>query len=442
MAFNDQDKLDIKKLFDLVHKDEFKERQFKEEENRDCYQRDYARILYSASFRRLQGKMQILGIDNTAFFRNRLTHSLEVSQIATGILVSIYQQLGEKDIPMKDYFVIEAAALAHDIGHPAFGHSGERILNELGKDFDIRFEGNAHNFRVLRTLEKKLPNEKGLNLTYRTLLAINKYIVPEDEKDKDGELVEKFIFKDDYKFLDEFRKKLGIRDQRTVDVQIIELADDIAYAAHDLEDGLSTRSFTIEELIYKLDLKKVKHLDDFKKIVNDAKEKANQSSSYKTNQEYSQVFRQSLTSALINLLLSDLSFETPSKDDIAKRGTSKKYKELTLGKYASLCKEISKEVFKCITREPHIAIYEARGKKLVTDLFKLYSDPYKNVKGYLFPPDYRYNLTQKDTDGKEQVNCKGYAQAAIDYIAGMMDDYAKIQYKQFFNKDFNEINFA
>lgn len=473
MALSQEDKDKILTLFDKMHSADFKIREHAENENRNPYQRDYARILYSASFRRLQGKMQILGVDNTSFYRNRLTHSLEVSQIATGILLQLYNDLGKTEIPMDDYFVLEAAALAHDIGHPAFGHSGERILNKLGEHEGIRFEGNAHNFRILRQIEKKLPDQLGLNLTIRTLLAINKYIVSEEMKDSKGKAVKKFIFKDDFNYLNEKRERLGLQGQRTIDVQIIELADDIAYAAHDLEDGLSTRNFNIDELLYRLDrrLEDLKDnlenykskpnadaevikrkekeialfeeaLGEFREVVLNAEKKANDSSSYKTNQEYSQVFRQSMTSGLINLLLSDLSYELPDEDKIEKRGTDQNTNELTLGKYSKLCEEISNEVFNCISREPHIAIYEARGKKLITDLFNLYSNPDLNKNGYLFPPDFRHDLTIKNDNGEKIPDKKAYAQAAIDYIAGMMDDYAKSQYKRYFNVDFDEIDIS
>lgn len=433
-----EDKEYILSLLAKVHDDDFRSREYPEEENRISYQRDYARIMYSPSFRRLQGKMQILGVDNTAFFRNRLTHSMEVSQIATSIILLLYNNINDgKGIPIIDYLVLEAAALAHDIGHPAFGHSGERVLATLGSKYGLRFEGNAHNFRVLRSIEKKLPTRKGLNLTYRTLLAINKYIIDEDQPDSKGNLAEKFMFKDDYSHLMEFRKKHEIEHERTIDVQIIELADDIAYAVHDLEDGLSSRAFNIDELVYTLKLQNISHIQDFENIVRTAREKASESSSYKTNQEYSQVFRQTLTSLFVKLLLSDLSLELPSEKDAGKRGTSKEIREISLGKYEKLCTAISKHIFKCITREPNIAIYEARGRKVITDLFELFTNQESNKNGMLFPPDFRVEL---DKAGSWERS-RAYAQAAIDYIAGMMDDYAKSLYKQYFKTDFDEIDF-
>lgn len=114
------------------------------EASRDPYMRDYARILYSSSFRRLQGKMQMLGIDATRFNRNRLTHSLEVAQIARSIATSL---------KLENPIVCESCALAHDIGNPPFGHYGETVLNELAKDCG-GYEGNAQTFRILHRLEK------------------------------------------------------------------------------------------------------------------------------------------------------------------------------------------------------------------------------------------------------------------------------------------------
>lgn len=200
------------------------------------FQRDYSRIMYSSSFRRLQGKMQLLGIKNDQFFRNRLTHSLEVAQIARSIAAEL------KYDPI-EIFVVEAGALAHDIGNPPFGHAGERKLNEIYKDVG-GFEGNAQTLRILTNVEKKKPDFTGLNLTYRTMLSVVKYF----NKSDDGKN-EKFIYDDDYDMLSEFVTKNEI-SIRTTDVQIVDLADEIAYAAHDLEDGLRVKAYIIDEILH------------------------------------------------------------------------------------------------------------------------------------------------------------------------------------------------
>lgn len=127
-----QEAYNIKKMFlePLIENHEIQQRQF-EEENRSRfdgeYQRDFTRILYASSFRRLQGKMQLFAVQSDQFIRNRLTHSLEVAQIAR----SIATEIGYTN---DDIYVVEAGALAHDIGNPPFGHAGERYLNTLAKD--------------------------------------------------------------------------------------------------------------------------------------------------------------------------------------------------------------------------------------------------------------------------------------------------------------------
>lgn len=255
MNFTADDIKEIKRQDKLIHttKISVREHGLKGYDTRNPYQRDYARILYSAAFRRLQGKMQILGIETSAFFRNRLTHSLEVAQIAKGIRWQLDKDCYKRDTTLSDMFLLDAAALAHDIGHPAFGHKGERVLNDLLSPNNMHFEGNAQNFRVLRSLEKKDPEFTGLNLSYRTLLAINKYLV------KEAPNIEKFMYAEDYDMLENFRQANRLANVRTLDVQIIELADDIAYAVHDLEDALSQGYFTIDELLYEMRIKDQSH---------------------------------------------------------------------------------------------------------------------------------------------------------------------------------------
>ncbi|MFP7736460.1 dGTP triphosphohydrolase [Priestia aryabhattai] len=137
----------LEQLSDRIHNEEPTERA------RNEYQRDYSRVLYSTTFRKLQGKMQLLGIQSDKFYRNRLTHSLEVAQIARGIVERLRNQSGNKEIYRNDTYVVETGALAHDIRNPPFGPHGERVLNKLMIDKG-GFEGNAQTLRVLNNLEK------------------------------------------------------------------------------------------------------------------------------------------------------------------------------------------------------------------------------------------------------------------------------------------------
>ena len=393
--------------------------------DRDDFHRDYTRILYSSSFRRLQGKMQILGIEGSAFFRNRLTHSLEVSQIAHSIATNIGAMFNnDQDIYQRDLFVIEAAALAHDIGHPAFGHKGERVLNNLAKSSNRRFEGNAQNYRVLRSLEKKEPKIRGLNLTNRTLMAINKYLVVEDCQ------VEKFMYRDDFNYLNNVRCDVNLQKTRTLDAQIIELADDIAYSVHDLEDALALRYFSIDELLYLIKHKDNDSYELFNNLVSEARNYAIRTVSHETIQDYSQVFRKRLTSRLTHLFINDVILAQVDNNDAAKYGIERGQLELQMNEYKNLCKQLSKTIYECVMRDPRVSLYEEKGEIVLKGLYKVLSDYSINKDGKLLPPDYRPRPLE------------GYTleMGTIDYLAGMMDAFAISKYEELCGKAFSEIS--
>lgn len=416
-------KEEIIRQVELLQHDKLKEREYGEANYtfRDPFKRDYTRILYSSAFRRLQGKMQILGVESSAFFRNRLTHSLEVAQIARSIASNIYNACGIKWSD-SEISLIEAAALAHDIGHPAFGHKGERVLDKIAKDHGLRFEGNAQNFRVLRKLEKKEPLIKGLNLTNRTLLAINKYLVRENLKTK------KFLYNDDFEYLSDIRKQCSLEGIRTLDVQIIDMADEIAYSVHDLEDSLSLRYFNIDELLYEIYNIDKETYSIFNNIVSKAKRYARSSLTYKTIQEYSQVFRKRLTSDLTNKFINDITLsEVSDRQIIHQHGTLEGQFELSLDKYKKLSEYLRKYIFSCVTRDPDVTLYEKRGEIVIQSLHNLFSDQGINKDGKLLPPDFRPNDNYS------------LLQGSIDYISGMMDTFAISEFERLFNKKFSNI---
>jgi dGTPase len=404
-------------------------------EGRSEYARDYARILYSSSFRRLQGKMQIMGVESTAFYRNRLTHSLEVSQIARSIARMVAMKCNMKDTMYteEDLYLLDAAALAHDIGHPAFGHKGERVLDEIARLYKHRFEGNAQNFRVLRKLDRHGLSEEGLDLTHRTLLAINKYI--HDEADKiEGKEPQKFMYHDDYMFLNEVRKKCRL-DGRTLDVQIIEMADDIAYAVHDLEDGLAQGLFTIDEIAHEIttfDNKKIKKedqkkaADEFETIIDYVKSNIDKDTTKTTIQGYSHVFRKLLTSKLTDVLVRSVAYEYNEE--------YKQYEICMDAAHYALCRILTKTTFKAATRKSEIALYELKGEIVIKSLYNIYIQntiAEEKSNSLLLPPDYRPGI---DDSIEKKARC------VIDYIAGMMDTYAIAEFERLTGTKFKDID--
>ncbi|BCV35849.1 deoxyguanosinetriphosphate triphosphohydrolase family protein [Shewanella indica] len=361
-------------------------------EHRQDLMRDYARVLYSSSFRRLQGKMQLLGVDANKFNRNRLTHSLEVAQIARSIAC---------DLKLQHTVVAETASLAHDIGNPPFGHYGEVVLNDLSSGCG-GYEGNAQAFRILRTLEKKHYAYPGLNLNVRTLMAITKYFFNKQQNSK------KFLYDADYNFLKGELESKGVAVTKSIDAEIMDLADEIAYAAHDLEDALSFGMISLGEIVHEFSIS-----DKFKDayptmatIAQDAQSVAMKASRSGTSEEYAIVLKKELTSKIVNTLCSDIGLVDGCLG----------YKE-----HAKLAEGLKKLLFKAILRKKDIQLYERRGEQIIRGLFEVYSDEKYNKDNILLPPELR------------AINdCK--TRLVTDYISGMMDSYAAQEYEKYFGK--------
>ena len=201
-----------------------------ESATRTCFQRDRDRIIHTAAFRRLQYKTQVFVNHEGDYFRPRLTHSLEVSQITRSVCrgLRLNEDLGE------------ALALAHDLGHPTFGHAGEDALEQMMEPFG-GFDHNAHSLRVVTRLEERYPDFDGLNLTWETLEGLVKHNGPltgDDGSRPVPRTIAEYVIEQD----------LALDTYASAEAQVAAVSDDIAYNNHDIEDGLRAGLFTLDDL--------------------------------------------------------------------------------------------------------------------------------------------------------------------------------------------------
>ena len=207
-------------------------RRFQEDESRTRtpFARDRDRIIHTSAFRRLKEKTQVFVAHEGDNFRTRLTHSLEVAQVARSLATALGL----------DSDLAETIALGHDIGHPPFGHAGEDELQDKMASYG-GFDHNVQTFRVVTELERRYPDFDGLNLTWETLEGIIKHNGPVTEKL--GKPSWKAISKYDAEY------KLGLNTWASAEAQVAALADDIAYNNHDVDDGVEAGLFTLDELM-------------------------------------------------------------------------------------------------------------------------------------------------------------------------------------------------
>ena len=188
-----------------------------EHDMRTAFQRDRDRIIHTQAFRRLEYKTQVFVNHEGDHYRTRLTHTIEVSQIAR----SIARALGLNEE------LAEAVALAHDLGHPPFGHAGEKVLDELMEEHG-GFEHNLQALRIVEVLEKRYPSFPGLNLTWETREGIIKYL---------------------HRYEGSMPTGMTNTISPSLEAQVVDVADEIAYNNHDLDDGLSSRLFDLQDVL-------------------------------------------------------------------------------------------------------------------------------------------------------------------------------------------------
>lgn len=350
------------------HAEEFRD-------NRPAFERDRDRIVHSAAFRRLEYKTQVFVNHEGDYYRTRLTHSLEVAQIAKAIArrLSVNEEL------------TEALALAHDLGHTPFGHTGEEVLNRLMEDCG-GFEHNCQSLRVVDDLEERYPGFNGLNLSWEVREGIIKHSSPYDRP---------------VTIIDEFLP--GVVP--TIEAQIINYADEIAYNNHDIDDGLKSGYINVQQL---------QNLELWSEVYETIEARY-------PDIDYERKKCQTI-SALIGIFIQDITYQTRqniqqlrinSLDDL--RAVNRQvvsFSPALEGKN----RELKRFLFQNLYRHYKVERMRVKADRYLTQLFE----------SYLKHPTLLPHKYQKKMElvGKERVVC--------DYIAGMTDRFALDEFKRLF----------
>lgn len=431
----------------------------REHDQRSPYQRDRGRILHSAAFRCLQAKKQIHAIGENDFYRTRLTHSLEVAQIGSSLTAqlrlpsafdTLKQQLGHETMAtlqpalitlLPKNSLIETLCLAHDIGHPPFGHGGEVALNYMMSDSG-GFEGNGHSFRILTKLEP-YTQHWGMNLTRRTLLGILKYPVILDlvspqyaqlnlPRSEDPRYVKmenwrpgKGIFRDDWAALDWVLAPLSTLDRqqltalpvrtnaaetlksryKSLDCSIMELADDIAYGIHDFEDAIVVGVIHREQWQETLARLLQSDAEWIQKHIQGLTE------DLFSEQHY---LRKNAIGSLVNYFITHIQWvELPQFTEPLLRYNAQLPQEAV--EVLNIFKQF---VNQYVIKDVKTQRVEYRGQHILTEMFQIFlTDPLR-----LLPPNTAKRWQQAEPTQQKRVIC--------DYIAGMSDAYALRLYQQ------------
>jgi dGTPase len=413
-------------------------------DHRDAYQRDKGRILHSAAFRRLQSKTQILSVGKNDFYRTRLTHSLEVAQIGTGLTAQLRQSkqvLANETLNalLPSDSLIESFVLAHDLGHPAFGHGGEVALHYMMRDSG-GFEANGQTFRIVTELE---PYTKsfGMDLTRRTLLGLIKYPrlltepTPSNVVENGMYLIKaadwkptKGVFNEDKEAFEWVIKNLTKQDSAlfltvnddnhtqymSFDASIMELADDIAYGVHDLEDAIVlnnvTKAMWLEQalpVLLKIDNPWSKKYSE------------NLTEMLFSNEHH---LRKNAIGALVNHLITNI---TLIKTNDAFEEPLLKYNATLVDSALALLSVLKNFVFNNVIMATQIQQLEFKGQRMLMSMF----DAFKSDPTRLLP-----NSIKQDWINAEDKN-QNSDRILSDHLASMSDQHATRVYQNLFGTD-------
>ncbi|MEZ8823407.1 anti-phage deoxyguanosine triphosphatase [Vibrio amylolyticus] len=433
---------EINPLWQARHDDEHKIRR---DDHRSPYQRDRARILHSAAFRRLQAKTQVHGNSIDDFHRTRLTHSLEAAQLGTGIVAQLKKkQPNFRDLLPSDS-LIDSLCLAHDIGHPPYGHGGEIALNYMMRDHG-GFEGNAQTFRIVTQLEP-YTEHFGMNLSRRALLGLIKYpafLSQTQAKERAKASFDqrrlntkdwmpaKGLYDCDKHFFDWIIKPLSKGDQellcqlrtaplsshqhnktrfKSLDCSIMELADDIAYGVHDLEDaialGMINRNQWVEAAASQLaecgESWFEEHIASITDMLFSGKHHK----------------RKDAIGGMVNALLTSITIKPVEAKFQSQLLAYNAFLDCSMDKALNILKHF---VNQHVIQIPQVQVVEYKGQQIIMDLFEALS---ANAERLL--PDIersKWQLARGNPSQKLRV--------IADYISGMTDGHAQRLHQQLF----------
>ena len=347
---------------------------------RNDFQRDRDRIIHSTAFRRLKHKTQVFVNTSGDHFRTRITHSLEVSQIARTL--SKYFNLNED--------LSETLSLAHDLGHTPFGHAGEEALNDCMRNYG-GFDHNIQTLRIITILENRYYDFKGLNLSIETLDGLIKHNGPVKDLTNFNRILGNNFFK----------KKINFSLNTSLEAQIASISDDIAYNSHDLEDGLKSNLFNLNHL---------KNIPVLNKIISQHKKKLK---TYSIDLVIRQIIRE-----IINEMVSDVISTTKKNINLNKiKNLNNIYRtKHQLVKFSQNMQMFDKEIKNFLKQKMYfhrnVKSKTNYGRKVITRLFfQIKKNPQKYI-----------NMKKYSNSNIERIIC--------DFIAGMTDRYAINLYNQ------------
>ena len=391
---------------------------------RSVFHQDRDRIMFSPAFRRLQAKTQVFQAGEYDFYRTRLTHSLEVSRVAESVAIWLRKAAPEVQV---DTQLLEAISLAHDIGHPPFGHAGERVLNELMKDFG-GFEGNAQTLRILtRTIYNRMRGRGGMSPSRALLDGVLKYKRLYQNR---GDEKNHFIYDDQSGILafcfgeGDLAKKLNsteVNSFQSIECQIMDLADDVAYSCFDIVDGVKARFLSADKLQAwrenhgeKLDELQRKHLDELIDMIKKNK-------------------LQPLMNGVIGDLIqsASLKLEENFMSSLTHRHRYKLQRTETARARIRLHKMLCREL---IFGSSALQQIEFKGGQILRKLAQTLFNNYLGKTSACLLPGEVHGLIHETDDAMER------ARLLCDYLSGMTDAYALRSYKRLFDPDYGSIS--